>query len=124
MTLIEEIGNELAATGTQIDEFGQARASMDNAPKQTTPEEAADALSPTVQHLDGVYGAVTAATDQVDDAAQLASAVLDGGEPGPMLSRLDSIKQELEQAASRCDSAKRHVEAALVEVGQTGEAAG
>jgi len=38
-------------------------------------------------------------------------------------SRPDAIKQELAQVASRCDTAKQHVETALTVIRQTGNAA-
>jgi hypothetical protein len=69
-----------------------------------------------------VYETVAATIDKVEDTQRLVEAVLDGGgEPGPTLSRLDAIKQEPEQVASRCDAAKGHVEAAVADARQTGE---
>jgi uncharacterized membrane protein YdfJ with MMPL/SSD domain len=118
---VQEVRSLLSSAGDQL---GQAHAPVDSAPQKTSPEEAAGALSPATQSLGGVYETVAASIDQVDDVQRLVSAVLDGGEPGPMLSRLDSIKQDLEQTVSRCDAAKRRVESALAEVRHTGAEAG
>lgn len=93
---VQEIRARLSTAGDELD---QAHAPVDSAPKQTTPEPTIGALSPATQDLGTVYETVAATIDKVEDTQRLVEAVLDGGEPGPMLSRLDAIKQELEQVA-------------------------
>jgi uncharacterized phage infection (PIP) family protein YhgE len=117
---VQEIRARLSSAD---DELGQVYAPIDTAPTKETPEQVVGAVAPATQHIGSVYETIAATIDKVDDTGQLVAAVLDGGEPGPMLSRLDAIKQELEQVASRCDTAKRHVETVLAEARQTGDAA-
>ena len=52
--------------------------------------------------------------------ASVAAAALQGGQPGPMLGRLDAIRQVLLAVVQHANAAKQHVETALAEAQQVG----
>jgi hypothetical protein len=116
---IKQIHAAVTAAGVSVNE---ARAPVEQAPKQASPQETAAALAPVVERVNAVGGSVNAAVETVNQAQKVAASVLQGGSPGPMLARLDAIKQALVQVNQRGAVASQHVEAALKEVRTVGDA--
>jgi hypothetical protein len=58
-------------------------------------------LESLTQRLDGAHGRIGAVVEAVGRAQKLAAAVLQGGQPGPMLARLEAIRTALLAAADR-----------------------
>jgi hypothetical protein len=93
-----------------------------HAAKQASPEETVAVLAPVLERMNTVAGGVNASIEKVNQAQKLAASVLQGGAPGPMLAKLDAIRQVLVQVAQRAAAAKQHLEAALQQVRAVGDA--
>jgi hypothetical protein len=116
---IKQVHGSILAAATALTEV---RGSVDQAPRQGSPEETAAALAPAAERITTVAGVVHAAIEKVSQAQKLASALLQGDSPGPMLARLEAIKQVLAQVDQRRGAAQQHVEAALKAVSTVGDA--
>lgn len=115
---IAEVRARLAGVGSFINEAATAVAA---APKEMSPEQTIAVLAPVQEKVSGVRDQITATIAKVEETKQLAAAVLRGGQPGPMISALDSIKQVLVLVAQRGGTAKQQVEIAVGEARQVGE---
>jgi hypothetical protein len=116
---IREIGVGVAAVGTAVT---QAQSPVAAASTQSSPEETVAVLAPMAQQLDTVHGLIGAAVERVNQAKQLAASVLQGGQPGPLLGRLESIRETLMTVAQRGAGAKKNVETAIAQARATGDA--
>ena len=116
---IREIAVGAAAAGRAVAETGAPVAA---APTRPSPRETIAVLAPIAKQLDTVHGLVAAVIEQIGRAKQLAASVLQGGQPGPLLARLDAIREILVAVAQRGIAAKQNVEAAVAEVRRTGDA--
>jgi hypothetical protein len=115
---IGEIRTRLASVDGSINEAATLVAA---APKEMSPEQTIAVLTPVQQKVDAVRDGMAAAIAKVDETKQLAATVLRGGQPGPMISALDSIKQVLVLVTQRAGTAKHHVETGVGEAQQIGE---
>jgi hypothetical protein len=115
---IREIQTGIAATGGPA---GEASAAVAAAPRQATPKETLGVLEPVTQKLDDTHTAIAAVLESVTRAQQLAAAGLQGGQPGPMLARLDAIRETMLAVAERNNLAKQHVTEALAAARDTGK---
>jgi hypothetical protein len=115
---LREIQTGIAAAGGPVGEASTAVAAV---PKQPTPQETLGVLEPVVQKLDGVHAAIATVMERVAKAQQLAAAVLQGGEPGPMVARLGTIRQTMQAVAQRNSQAKNNVTEALAAARKTGD---
>lgn len=115
---IREICVSVGALGQAA---AEARAQVGTAPTQSSPEETINALSPVVHRVGELRQGISAAVEQVDRAKQLAAAALHGGQPGPLLARLDAIRQVLVAVADRAAAARQRAEAVAVQAGQVGD---
>ncbi len=66
---------------------------------------------------EGIYAAI----GRVAETQQLVGAVLQGGQPGPLVSALDGIRQVLGEVAQRSDAARQHLAVAIAQARQLGE---
>jgi len=114
---IGEIRVRIAAAGGSIT---QAATAVVAAPREMSPEQTIAVLAPVQQTIDVTHAQVAAAVAKVDEAKQLAAAVLRGGQPGPMLSALEAVKQILVLVAQRAGSTKQQVQTGVGEARQTG----
>ncbi|QDY07716.1 hypothetical protein FJK98_11465 [Micromonospora sp. HM134] len=96
---------------------GEANTAAASVPQQSTPQETMAGLAPVGQRMVSAREATTATISHVDDARQLVSTVLHGGQSGPAL---DSIRQVLALLVQRCGTAQRAVEAATAQARQLG----
>jgi hypothetical protein len=115
---IREIQAGIAAADGPVREASAAIATV---PKQATPQETRGVLEPVTQKLDGIHAAIAAVMEAITKAQQLAAATLQGGQPGPMLGRLDAIRQTMLAIAERNNQAKQHVTDALAAARTTGD---
>jgi hypothetical protein len=115
---IREIQTGIAATGGPV---GEASAAIATVPKQATPQEARGVLEPATQKLDDIHAAIAVVMEAITKAQQLAAAALQGGQPGPMLARLDAIRQTMLAVAERNNQARQHVTDALAAARTSGD---
>ncbi|MEV4847453.1 DUF6244 family protein [Micromonospora matsumotoense] len=101
--------------------LGEASRSLRAVPQQSSPQETIAALTPVLAALTALDGHVTSAGSAVDDTRRLLAAALQGGQPGPMLSRLQQVLQVLAAVRTRRTEARQHVEAVLALARQVGE---
>ena len=116
---IREVHAQVTGVGDSVDE---ARTAVASAPDQMSPQQTIAVLAVALERIGTVHTGIGAAVATVDQVRQLASASLHGGRPGPMLARLDAIKQVLVAVAQRGNTARQQVETALAEVRKTGDA--
>ncbi|RLK09788.1 hypothetical protein DER29_6350 [Micromonospora sp. M71_S20] len=116
-TALSTIQGGLGSLATAVGEAVKAAASV---PRQATPQETIAGLTPVQQGIASAREITTATMTQVDNARQLVSAALHGGQPGPLLQSLDSIKQVLVLLVQRSGTAQRAVEAATNQARQLG----
>jgi hypothetical protein len=116
---VQELHGHIAGIGQSI---GEARAPVAQAPDQISPQDTIKVLDPVGQQVDATQTASGAAIAKVGEICQLIAAALQGGQPGPLLQRLDAIRQVLSAVLQRCEAAKQHVEAALAEARRVGTA--
>ncbi|KXK62289.1 hypothetical protein AWW66_09125 [Micromonospora rosaria] len=99
---------------------GEAVKASTTVPRGATPQETIAALAPVQQGVTAAREACIATISHVDEARQLVSAVLQGGQPGPLLQTLDSVKQVLVLLVQRTQSARQAVEATVDRARQLG----
>jgi prefoldin subunit 5 len=116
---IRELQTRLATVRQAIQE---ATAGVTAAPREMSPEQTIGVLSPVTDKLTTIRSGVAAAIDAVSDTQRQVAAALRGGQPGPLLTALDGIKQILAQVAQRCAETNQHVETAITEARQIGKA--
>ncbi|MFG1776862.1 DUF6244 family protein [Micromonospora sp. NPDC049048] len=114
---ITEIQAGLGRLSTSIGEAAQAAAAV---PRQGTPQETVAGLAPVRSALDSARDAGTGVIGQVGEAQQLVTAVLHGGEPGPLLQALEGAKQVVVLIVQRTGSTRQVVEAATAEARRLG----
>ncbi|GAA0909297.1 hypothetical protein Vau01_105920 [Virgisporangium aurantiacum] len=115
---VQEMGESV---GALVKTSAETRAQVAAAPKQLSPQETIGALTPVAHRLDEVRQGTSVSIELVNRTRQLVGAALQGGQPGPMLARLDAIRQTLVAVAERVTTAKQHVEAVIARVGQVGD---
>ncbi|MFG1953971.1 DUF6244 family protein [Micromonospora sp. NPDC048830] len=99
---------------------GEATKMTAAVPREATPQETIAALMPVQVGVDSARDAAAAVIAQVGEAQQLVAMVLQGGQPGPLLQSLESIKQVLVSVVQHAGSARQTVEAAVAEARQLG----
>ncbi|MBE1486332.1 DUF6244 family protein [Plantactinospora soyae] len=114
---VNGIQGRLGELGELIGEATKRTAAV---PQGSTPEETISGLTPLQSTLDNSRSVATRTIEQVTEAQQLVTVILQGGQPGPMLSALENIKQVLAQATQRAGTARQYVDAAIVEARQLG----
>jgi hypothetical protein len=100
--------------------IGEATRTTAAVPREATPQETIAALMPVQAGVDSARDAAAAVITQVGAAQQLVGIVLQGGQPGPLLQSLDSIKQVLVSVVQRAGSARQAVDTAIAEARQLG----
>lgn len=100
--------------------IGEATKATTAVPHQATPQETIAGLAPVQSAVRGARDAAAGAITQVDEARQLVTMILQGGQPGPLLQALDSIKQVLVLVVARTGGARQSIEAAIAEARQLG----
>ncbi|MEU4592267.1 DUF6244 family protein [Micromonospora aurantiaca (nom. illeg.)] len=114
---INGIQDGLGSLAGSVGEAAKATAAV---PREATPQETIAALAPVVSAADSARDATTGAIAQVREAQQLVAMVLQGGQPGPLLQALESIKQVLVLVAQRTSATRQFTEAAIADARQLG----
>ncbi|MFI6163000.1 DUF6244 family protein [Micromonospora haikouensis] len=116
--VVGQVRTRLTAAGGVL---GEASRSVSAAPQQPSPQETIGALTPVVAALSSVDSAIAAATAGIEEARRLATAALQGGQPGPTLARLQQLGQTLATVKTRGSQARQHLDAALAQAKQVGD---
>ncbi len=116
---ITQLQGQLAGIGRSISD---ARASVNRASEQMSPEEMIKILGPVAEQIIMIHNAIGAAVARLDQIRQQAVGALQGGQPEPMLRRMDAIKQVFTEVTQRGHAAKQHVETVLAQARQVGAA--
>ncbi|NIL40718.1 hypothetical protein HCB17_05675 [Salinispora arenicola] len=106
--------------GSLAGSIGEAAKATAAVPREATPQETIAGLTPVLSATDSTRDAATGAITQVGEAQQLVNMVLQGGQPGPLLQALDSIKRVLVLVAQRTGTVRQSIEAAIGEARQLG----
>ncbi|MGI5211833.1 DUF6244 family protein [Plantactinospora sp. CA-290183] len=114
---IREIRAALNGVGGTV---GEALTAVGAVPKEASPAEVTDALSRVASKVDGAGGEVGSAINRVDETRALVARVLQGGDPGPLLSMLGAVKEILVMAAQRGAAARQSLDSAINDARRTG----
>lgn len=117
-TAVDELRARLRAA---TDAVRAASTCVTSARTEASPEQVVAALSPATDRIDAAQREVTAALGRADDIHGLVTRVLQGGNPGALLSMLDDLKQTLAPQRQRADRAKKDLAVAVTEARQLGE---
>jgi hypothetical protein len=114
---ITEVRARLTAASGSV---AEAAAPVAAAPKQPSPQETITVLASATEKVTAARDGIVTALAKVDETQQLTAAILQGGQPGPMLAALETVKQVLIQVAQRCAAAAQHASAAISAARQAG----
>jgi hypothetical protein len=114
---IEEIRQRLAGIGRDI---AEAAAPVSGAETKLSPHETVALLAPAGERVTAVREGISAAIGRIVETQQLAGMVLHGGQPGPMISALDGIRQVLAETTQRADAVQQHLSVAMTRARQLG----
>ncbi|MEW2383673.1 DUF6244 family protein [Micromonospora sp. NPDC047707] len=89
-------------------------------PHEATAQETIAGLLPVQSGIDSARDAAAGIITQVGETQQLVAMVLQGGQPGPLLQSMESVKQVLVSVVQRAGSARRAVDVAAAEARQLG----
>ncbi|QKW17349.1 DUF6244 family protein [Verrucosispora sp. NA02020] len=106
--------------GSIAGSIGEATKATVSVPQEATPQQTIAGLAPVQAAVDSARDAAAVAVGQVGEAQKLVTMTLQGGQPGPLLQSLDSIRQVLVLVITRTGGARQHVEAAIAEARQLG----
>ncbi|WP_433394003.1 DUF6244 family protein [Micromonospora sp. KLBMP9576] len=100
--------------------IGDATKATAGVPEQASPEETITGLTPVQSAVDGIRDQTAATITHVGEAQQHVVVVLQGGQPGPLLQALESIKQVLVMLVQRTATTRQVIDAAIAEARQLG----
>ncbi len=106
--------------GSLAGSVGEAAKATAAVPREATPQETIAGLAPVLSAADSARDAAAGAIALVGEAQQLVTMILQGGQPGPLLQALESIRQLLVLVAQHTGAARQFVEAAITEARQLG----
>jgi hypothetical protein len=106
--------------GSLSGSIGEATKATAGVPHEPTPQETISGLTPVQAAVDSARDVTAGTIAQIGQTQQLVAMVLQGGQPGPLLQTLESIKQVLVLVAQRTSTARQHIETAVAEARQLG----
>ncbi|WP_433532336.1 DUF6244 family protein [Micromonospora sp. CA-263727] len=106
--------------GNIANAIGEATKATTAVPQEATPQQTIAGLAPVQSAVDNARDAAAVTIGHVGEAQKLVTMTLQGGQPGPLLQALDSIKQVLALVVTRTGGARQHIEAAIAEARQLG----
>ena len=106
--------------GGLAETIGEATAATASVPYEATPQETIGGLAPVQSAVDRARDAAAGAIVEVGEVQRLVVMVLQGGQPGPLLQGLASIKDVLVLLVQRTGTVRQLVDAAIVEARQLG----
>ena len=101
---------------------GDAGVSVREVNDRMNPTEVVARLTAGIEKITAMRGTLFAAAQQVATTSGHVSQALHGGQPGPLLERLDYVRQLAAIAAQRGDGAKASINAAISTAGGLGKA--
>jgi len=88
---------------------------------ELSPQQTITVLAPAQQALSAAMEKIVATIHKLAETRRMTEAVLRGGQPGPMLTALDSIGQVLEMVAQRGTVAGQSLNEAIAQARQVGD---
>jgi len=116
---IQEIRQRLITIGRGI---AEAAGPVSGAGTKLSPHETVALLTTAGQQVNAVRDGISATIGRVVETQQLAGMVLHGGQPGPLVSALDGIRQALAETTQRADTVRQQLAAAIAQARQLGGA--
>jgi hypothetical protein len=89
-----------------------------------SPDQVAGRLTTAAEQITTMRGTLYSAVQELANASNNVSAALQGGQPGPLLGRIDAIRQIITIAALRGDAAKAGIQDAAAHAHQLGSGTG
>jgi hypothetical protein len=114
---IQEIRQRLTTIGHGLAEAGGP---VSGAGARISPHETVTLLVQAGEQVTAARDGVSAAISQVMETQQLAGMVLHGGQPGPMIASLDTIRQALAETTQRAEAVQQRLSVAIVKARQLG----
>jgi len=118
-TALGEVRAALTPVGGSL---GEAAVSLAAVPKEATPDQVVAALNAATGKVTAARDGVAGVAARLTDVQRLVLAVLQGGQPGPMVSALDGVRHGLAQVGQRCDAVNVRISAAVEEARKIGDA--
>lgn len=123
LTAIREAVKEIQGrVGGLANSIRDASKPVAAAAKEGSPQQTIAVLSTATTKVTSAREGLTAAVSKISDVQRLATIVLQGGQPAPLVSALEGIKGVLIEVAQRADVTKDHLGAAMAEARRIGEA--
>jgi hypothetical protein len=116
----ETVGQVRAGLAVHAAVIGEAATGVAAAPRELTPQEAVAVLSPAVEKVATVRTGIPVLINGVDEAQRLVVAVLQGGDPGSVLSVLGAVKEVLVAVVQRGEATGQHLATAIAEARRAG----
>ncbi|WP_212817293.1 DUF6244 family protein [Polymorphospora rubra] len=116
----EVIGQVQAGIGGLAVLAGEVATVLAAVPQQPTAQKTIATLASAMEKLHGIHDGVGGCIGQVGQAKQITATILQGGDPGVLLARLDAIIQILAAVGQAGTATRQQVEAAIAEARQTG----
>ncbi|MGI5211790.1 DUF6244 family protein [Plantactinospora sp. CA-290183] len=107
---IRDLQARLNSAGGSVNDASAAVAAV---PKEASPAEVITALTRVTDKIDTAHQGVGSSVSRVDETRTLVTRVLQGGDPGPLLSMLGTIKEILTSVAQRGGVAKQTLTTAV-----------
>ncbi|MEV0729554.1 DUF6244 family protein [Polymorphospora sp. NPDC050346] len=128
MAMVRDIIGQIRAGVRSLSTLaGDAATVVAAAPRQPTPEDTITTIGLLDQKLGDIHAGVGACIGRIDQTRQLTGAVLQGGDPGILLARLDAVHQALVAVAQRGATLRQRAQFAISEaraIGGAGNRAG
>jgi Family of unknown function (DUF6244) len=115
---VGEIRQRLVNTARGISE---ATAPVQGASGKPSPQETIALLNSANGQVGAIRDGLAGLIGQVTQIQQQAGAVLQGGQPGPMVSALEQIKQVLAEVTVQSDTTRQALNVAIAQARQLGE---
>ncbi|MGN9810939.1 DUF6244 family protein [Micromonospora sp. BQ11] len=106
--------------GSLSGSIGEATKATAAVPHEATAQETISGLTPVHAAVESARDATAGTISQIGEVQQLVTMILQGGQPGPLLQALDSIKQVLVLVVQRTGIARQSIEAAIADARQLG----
>jgi ABC-type transporter Mla subunit MlaD len=118
--VIDQFENVQAAIGRAKDQADEAIGHVRQIDSKTNPAEVKEHLTSTGSKAGAAESAIGDAFNELDEAETTVSRVLDGGDPGQLLSMINEINQTLVSARQHVQNAKSNADAEIQEAAQAG----
>ncbi|MDW5327526.1 DUF6244 family protein [Plantactinospora sp. KLBMP9567] len=116
----EAIRNIQAGLGSVDGAVNDASNSLVVVPKEASPAEVIEALNRAADRVGTAHDGVGSSLSKVDETRALVARVLQGGDPGPLLSMLGTIKEILLLVAQHGGAVKHSLASAVTDARRTG----